>query len=257
MSLARAALRFASLAVIGSAIASASACRSLGGSPGGGAVASDGTLAPGAMGGPRSRVATRLPNGVALVIEENHAAPVVAIQVWVAGGAAADPPAVAGAAHLFEHVLLAGTRRRPAGAAARDIEAVGGTLGAWTGLDETVFHATVAAPFVELGVDVLGDVLTAPTFAPAAVEEAKRASLAELAREAADPAQQAADRVRSALFGDGAYARPVLGTPAAVSAITREALASRFAECYVGSAMTVVVVGDVQAAAARAAVARA
>ena len=104
---------------------------------------------------------------------------------------------------------------------------------------------------------MLGDALTGPTFAPAAVDEAKRAALAELARQAADPAQQAADRVRSTLFGDGAYARPVLGTASTVSAITREALASRFAECYVGSAMTVVVVGDVQAAAARAAVARA
>ncbi len=257
MSLARATLPFASLAVIGLAIASAAGCRSLGGSPGAGAVAPDGTLAPGAMGGPRSRVATRLPNGVTLLVEENHAAPVVAIQVWVAGGAAADPPGLAGAAHLYEHVLLAGSRRRPAGAAGRDIDAVGGTLGAWTGLDETVFHATVAAPFVELGLDVLGDVLTGPTFAPAAVEEAKRAAAAELARQAADPAQQAADLVRSALFGDGAYGRPVLGTPATVSAITPEALASRFTECYVGSAMTVVVVGDVQAAAVRTAVTRA
>jgi zinc protease len=253
VSLARATLPFASLALI----ASASGCRSLGGSPGGGAVAPDGTLAPGAMGGPRSRVSTRLGNGVTLVVEENHAAPVAAIQVWVAGGAAADPPPLAGAAHLYEHLLFAGTRRRPDGGAARDIDAVGGTLGAWTGLDETVFHATVAAPFVELALDVLGDAVSGPTFAPAAVAEAKRAATAELARQAADPGQQAADRVRAALFADGAYARPVLGTPGTVSALTREALASRFAECYVGSAMTVVVVGDVQAAAVRAAVARA
>ncbi|MES1209124.1 MAG: insulinase family protein, partial [Pseudomonadota bacterium] len=181
VSLARATLLFASLAPI----AAASGCRTLGGNPGGGAVAPDGTLAPGAMGGPRSRVATRLPNGVTLVVEENHAAPVVAIQVWVAGGAAADPPALAGAAHLYEHLLLAGTRRRPAGSAAREIDAVGGTLGAWTGLDETVFHATVAAPFVELAMDVLGDALTGPSFAPAAVDEAKRAATAELARQGA------------------------------------------------------------------------
>ena len=166
------------------------------------------------MGGPRSRVATRLPNGVTLVVEENHAAPVVAIQVWVAGGAAADPPGH-GRGRAPVRARAAGGDRSDARAATagREIDAVGGTLGAWTGLDETVFHATVAAPFVDLGVDVLGDALTGPTFAPAAVDEAKRAALAELARQAADPAQQAADRVRSALFGDGAYARPVLGTP--------------------------------------------
>ncbi len=245
----------ASLAALASLSASVSGCRSLGGT--GGLAAADATLAPGAMGGPRSRLAGRLPNGVTVLVEENHAAPVVAIQVWVAGGAAADPPGLSGAAHLYEHLLFAGTRRRPAGAAERDIEAVGGRLGAWTGLDETVFHATLAAPFFADGLDVLADALTDPTFAPAAVDEAKRTALAELARQAADPSQQAADRVRAALFDRGGYGRPLLGTPASVSAMNRDALASRFAECYVGSAMTVVVVGDVQSAAAKAAVARA
>jgi hypothetical protein len=133
----------ASLAALASLSASVSGCRSLGGPGGAGSLAADGTLAPGAMGGPRSRVAGRLPNGVTVVVEENHAAPVVSIQVWVAGGAAADPPALAGAAHLHEHLLFAGTRRRPAGTAEREVEAVGGKLGAWTGLDETVFHATL------------------------------------------------------------------------------------------------------------------
>lgn len=247
----------ASLAALASLSASASGCRSLGGTGGAGAVAADGTLAVGAMGGPRSRVAGRLPNGVTVIVEENHAAPVVAVQVWVAGGAAADPPALSGAAHLYEHLVFAGTRRRPAGAAEREVDAVGGRLGAWTGLDETVFHATMAAPFFELGLDVLSDALTSPAFAPAAVEDAKRTALAELARQNADPAQQAADQVRAALFAGGGYGRAILGTPASVSAITRDALASRFAECYVGAAMTVVVVGDVQSAAAKAAVARA
>jgi zinc protease len=220
-------------------------------------VAPDAPLAVGAIGGPRSRVSTRLPNGVTVVIEENHAAPVVAIQVWVAGGASADPPAQAGAAHLYEHLLFAGTRRRPAGTAAREIEAVGGRLGAWTGLDETVFHATVASPFFELGVDVLGDALSAPTFPAAAVEQAKRDALAELARQASDPAQQATDMVREALFADGAYARPVLGTAATVQAFTSQSLAAHFAESHAGGAMTVVVVGDVTSAAARASVTRA
>jgi zinc protease len=242
----------ASLAVL----AAAAGCRSLG-APGSAGPAPDAPLAVGAIGGPRSRVSTRLANGVTVVVEENHAAPVVAIQVWVAGGASADPPAQAGAAHLYEHLVFAGTRRRPAGTAPREIEAVGGRLGAWTGLDETVFHATVASPFFDLGVDVLGDALSAPAFPPAAVEQAKREAVAELARQASDPAQQATDMVRAALFAGGAHARPLLGTPATVQAFTPQSLAARFAESHVGGAMTVVVVGDVTAAAARASVARA
>ena len=61
------------------------------------------------------RAEARLANGVQVVVEENHLAPLVAIQVWVAAGAADDPPALAGAAHLYEHLVLRGGKRRAPG----------------------------------------------------------------------------------------------------------------------------------------------
>ena len=149
------------------------------------------------MGGPRTRAESRLDNGVRVVVEENHAAPVVAIQVWVAAGAADDPPALAGAAHLYEHLVFRGTRRRAPGAAEREIAAAGGTVGAWTGLDETVYHATLAAPFLDVGLDVLADALTAPTFDPAELENEKRVARAEIARGALDPARAATELLRA------------------------------------------------------------
>ena len=63
-----------------------------------------GAAAPGSapvMGVPPVRAETRLPNGVRVVIEENHVSPLVAVQVWVASGAADDPAALAGAAHFY------------------------------------------------------------------------------------------------------------------------------------------------------------
>ena len=167
VSLAHAALPFASLLFV----VPLGGCRSLGGAGKTSQPAADGTVAEGAtattpmmMGGPRTRAEARLDNGVRVIVEENHAAPVVAVQVWVASGAADDPPALAGAAHLYEHLVFRGTRRRAPGAGEREIEAAGGTVSAWTGLDETVYQATVAAPFLDVGLDVLADALTAPTF---------------------------------------------------------------------------------------------
>ena len=80
-------------------------CRTVGGV---GPTPGAGTAAAVAVGGAETRAQARLPNGVTVVVEENHAAPVVAVQVWVAHGSAGDPPGLGGAAHLFEHVLLAG-----------------------------------------------------------------------------------------------------------------------------------------------------
>ncbi len=252
MPFAHAALAFASLLVVPLA-----GCRSLGGAGKVDQPVADAPVAAGAMGGPDSRLVSRLDNGVRVIVEENHAAPLVAVQVWLSIGAADDPPALAGAAHLFEHLVFRGTQRRAAGAAEREIAAAGGTLGAWTGLDETVYHVMVATPFFDLGLDVLADALAGPTFAAAEVERAKTATLAEIAREAADPAHVAADLLRGAIFAGDAHGQPLLGTPAAVSARTPAELAARFAETYVGANLTVVVVGDIAARAAREAVARA
>ncbi len=256
MSLAHAALPFASLLFV----VPLGGCRSLGGAgkPGqlAGAAGAPNPI-PVTMGGPGTRAEARLDNGVRVVVEENHAAPVVAVQVWVASGAADDPPALAGAAHLYEHLVFRGTHRRAPGAGEREIEAAGGTVGAWTGLDETVYQATLAAPALDLGLDVLADALTAPTFDAAELARVKKEAAAEIARDAIDPARAASEMLRAGAFAGDAYGRPLLGKAEAVAAFTREALAAHFAETYVGANMTVVVVGDVDARAARDAVARA
>jgi zinc protease len=128
-----------------------------------------------------------LGNGVRVVIEENHVAPLVAVQVWVASGAADDPTALAGAAHFYEHLVLRGGQRRGPGGGAREIEAVKGTVGAWTGLDETVYHTLVAAPFFELGLEVLADAIASPTFDSGEVERVRKLALDEIAAASAIP----------------------------------------------------------------------
>jgi len=200
---------------------------------------------PPAMGVPPPRAETVLGNGVRVVIEENHVAPLVAVQVWVASGAADDPTALAGAAHFYEHLVLRGGQRRGPGGGAREIEAVKGTVGAWTGLDETVYHTLVAAPFFELGLEVLADAIASPTFDSGEVERVRKLALDEIAAASADPRQRANQALFAAAFAGDRHARPVLGTAASVAALTPAALAAHFPETHAAGALTVVVVGDV------------
>jgi zinc protease len=235
-----------------SPIARAVLALAIGGTPIAAGCGHAGAGGPGAVAGgepsaaiPPVRAETRLPSGVRVVVEENHLAPLVAIQVWVAAGAADDPPALAGAAHLYEHLVLRGGKRRGPGGGAREIEAVRGSVGGWTGLDETVYHAVVAAPFFELGLDVLADALANPTFDPAEIERARKLALDEIAGSAADPRLRANQALFASAFAGHGYARPVMGSAASVAALTPAALAAHYADGYAAGALTVVVVGDV------------
>ena len=155
---------------------------------------------PSTMGGAQTRADGRLANGVRVIVEENHAAPVVAIQVWVSGGAGADPVGLEGTAHFFEHLLFRGTARRAPGRGRPGIEALGGMLGAWTGPDESVVHAAVAAPYLELGLDVLGDAVTSPRFNPAEIERARRTILSGIAVGQGEAARVGGQALMAAAF---------------------------------------------------------
>src|SRR3990172_5476859 len=101
----------------------------------------------------------RLPNGLTLIAEESHAAPVVALPAWVRVGSADESEELAGVAHVHEHMLFKGTARRGVGEIARLVEGSGGEINAWTSFDQTVYHLVLAADEVRVGLDILADAL--------------------------------------------------------------------------------------------------
>src|SRR5512139_3621672 len=106
----------------------------------------------------------RLDNGLTVLFEEQHAARVVAFQVWVNVGSADERPDQAGLAHLHEHMLFKGTARRGPGEIARDVEAHGGEINAWTSFDQTVYHIVMASQFAREGLDILADSIRSSAF---------------------------------------------------------------------------------------------
>src|SRR3954447_12617763 len=114
-------------------------------------------------------MATRfaLDNGLTVLFEEQHAAPVAAFQVWVKVGSADERLDQSGLAHLHEHMLFKGTARRGAGEIARDVEAHGGEINAWTSFDQTVYHIVMASQFARDGLDILADAVRHSAFDPA------------------------------------------------------------------------------------------
>ncbi|HUJ26145.1 MAG TPA: pitrilysin family protein [Myxococcales bacterium] len=188
----------------------------------------------------------RLENGLTLLVEENHAAPVVAIQVWVKVGSADERADQAGLAHLHEHMLFKGTQRRGPGEIARTIESCGGEINAWTSFDQTVYHVVLASQFFEAGMDVLADAITSAAFDPQELSREIEVVCEEIKRSQDSPTRKLSRELFASAFRTHPYGKPVIGTEESVRSFTREGILAFYRRWYRPQNAVVVVVGDVR-----------
>ena len=185
-------------------------------------------------------------SGLKIVHYEQALSPVVAVQVWVGVGAAQEVEGEYGIAHVHEHMVFKGTNRRGVGQIASDIEAVGGSINAWTSLEETVYHVVMPAEHAALGVDVLLNGVTRPT-----IDEEELARELEVIREEIRrgddvPARSHMEKIFAAAWGDHPYARRVIGSVESVSAFDAASLRAFREKWYDLENMRLIVVGACQ-----------
>ena len=186
----------------------------------------------------------RLDNGLTILVEARHEAPVVALQAWIDVGSADEDPAVAGVAHLHEHMLFKGTAARGVGEIAHAIEAAGGEINAWTSYDQTVYHVVLAVSELGLGLDVLADVVRNASFDPIELAREIEVVVEEIRRSDDAPQRRLSNALFATAFEHHPYRRPVLGSEASVRALTRERVLDFFQAHYRPERTTLVVVGD-------------
>src|SRR5262245_24417822 len=93
---------------------------------------------------------TTLPNGLTVVLEEDHSTPIVHLQLWYHVGSKNERPGRTGFAHLFEHLMFKGSKNVSAEAHTSMVASVGGQSNAYTTDDETVFWETVPAQYLPM-----------------------------------------------------------------------------------------------------------
>lgn len=90
-----------------------------------------------------------LPNGLTVLVHEDHKSPVVAVDVWYHVGSKNEEPGKTGFAHLFEHLMFGGSANLP-GSYIKNMESVGATyLNGTTNVDRTNFFETVPTPALD------------------------------------------------------------------------------------------------------------
>ncbi len=89
----------------------------------------------------------------------------VSLGFWVGTGSVDEPGPIAGASHFLEHLLFKGTDQRSARDIAEAVDAVGGDINAFTTKEHTAFYVRLLAESVDLGLDILSEIIWARRFA--------------------------------------------------------------------------------------------
>ena len=188
---------------------------------------------------------TTLPNGLRVVVAEDHAAPVAAVGLWVDAGACDEPAERRGIAHFLEHMMFRGSEHVGPEEHAQTIARLGGRCNAATAPDCTFYHETVPADAVEeaLGLEADRFLRLTPTAEHTDVE--RRVILEELHVYENQPAARALLAIQREIGGDHPYALPALGRREDLEALTVEDLVAFHRRCYRPDRVVLVVCGDV------------
>ncbi len=188
-----------------------------------------------------------LDNGAQVIVEENHAAPVVAVRFYVGTGAAFEGKWLgAGISHFVEHCCDKGTPTRTAAEIEDLVQRLGNNANAYTSKRVTCYHITTASKFVGEAIDLLGDYVLGATFPPQEVEIQRGVILREIARGDDDPGRLLYNLFAETMFRTSPQRYRVIGYEEQFKAVTRDELAAYHHERYTPDNLVVAVVGDVK-----------
>ncbi len=186
---------------------------------------------------------TELPNGLRIVTETMPEARSVSLGAWVRVGGRDEPAELSGASHFLEHLLFKGTEHRTARQIAEAIDCVGGEMNAFTAREHTAYYARLPHAQAALGIEILGDVLTAPALRAHEVEAERQVIVEEILMNLDDPDDRVHTLLSKAVFDGHPLGREVLGEMATVEAISRDDIAAFFDRWYRPATMVIAAAG--------------
>ena len=189
---------------------------------------------------------TRLSTGLVVVTDTMPHLETASLGVWVGAGSRDERPDEHGISHLLEHMAFKGTSRRSARQIAEEIEAVGGDLNAATSIETTAYYARVLRADVPLALDVLSDILAAPSFDPEELGREQNVIVQEIGAAEDTPDDLIWDRLQETAYTGQPIGRSILGTPTTVRSFDRARLAQYLARNYRAPDMVIAAAGSVE-----------
>src|ERR1700761_3095803 len=175
---------------------------------------------------------TTLPNGLLVLTERMPHFRSVSMGVWIDSGSRDEAPEVNGIAHFIEHMVFKGTTTRSAQQFAREVDAIGGNLDAFTGKETVCFNIKVLDENVPAALDLLSDLVLHPTFDPEDLAKEQGVILEEIKMDEDNPDYLVHELFTRNFWPNDALGRPILGTAASVSSFNQQIVLSEYARRF-------------------------
>ncbi|MFN0130701.1 MAG: M16 family metallopeptidase [Verrucomicrobiales bacterium] len=189
-----------------------------------------------------------LPNGLEIIVKEDHSAPVVSVQAWVRTGSCFEAEFLgAGISHLVEHMVFKGTASKGPAEQARQVQAIGGYLNAYTSFDRTVYYIDAPAEGFDTVLDVLSDLVAGAAFPEAEFEKEKDVIRREIDMGEDDPDTKHSHLLFETTFRTHPMGQPIIGHLDLFNRITHPQMVGYYRRHYVPDNMFFVVAGPVSA----------
>ncbi len=186
-----------------------------------------------------------LPSGMTLVTEVMPEVRSASIGFWVGTGSRDESPTEAGISHFLEHLLFKGTPTRSARSIAEDTDAVGGDMNAYTTKEYTTFYMRLLGENLDLGLDILSDIMWNPALRKDEVDAERQVILEEVLMHLDEPADVVYERFSEAVFSGHPLGREVLGLPDVITSVSVEEIRAFFDHHYRPGNIVVAAAGDV------------
>ena len=153
-----------------------------------------------------------LPNGLQVVVIQDHRTPVVTQMVWYKVGSADETPGKSGLAHFLEHLMFKGTARHPVGEFSQTVLKIGGNENAFTSTDYTGYFQRIPREQLPLMMEFEADRMTGLVLKDENVLPERDVVLEEYnMRVANNPEARLGEQIMAALYLNHPYGRPIIG----------------------------------------------
>ncbi|MBA4391063.1 MAG: peptidase M16 [Syntrophus sp. (in: bacteria)] len=188
---------------------------------------------------------TVLDNGITVVTESISYFSTVSLGIWWKAGSRYETQANSGISHFIEHALFKGTATRSAYEIAREFDAIGGSINAFTGKEYTCLYARVLKKDMNIALDILSDMYKNPLFKSDDIEKEKYVVAQEIKMVEDTPDESIYDMFNASYFKDHPLGMTILGTEENVQGFTADQLRGYFKEYYAPETAIITITGRV------------
>ena len=197
-------------------------------------------------GAPREMKNVTLDNGLKVLIQEEHTAPLASVWCWYKVGSKDEQPGLTGVSHWVEHMNFRGTTNIPRDQVKGIIEEFGGSWNGYTWIDQTTYLETATKDALDRMLFIESERMANCLYHPDDCEAERTIIISELHGGENDPDQLLDQELTATAFKAHPYRHPTIGWISDLHAMTRDDLYAYYKRYYVPNNATLVIVGDVE-----------